>query len=84
MDKVDRLIEIARLLKEEGMSAAAVAPTNSTNQLGEPITIAGLPPDNPPVDLRRSGARNWNPFFKNLARVLKRTDKKKKKKGRKK
>lgn len=76
MDKVDRLIELVRLLKEEGMGVA-VAPTNATNQPNEPITVAGLPPDNPPVDLRRSGPKNWNPFFKNLARVLRRTDKKK-------
>jgi hypothetical protein len=79
MDKVDKLIELVRLLKEEGMSIGAVAPTNATNQPGEPITMAGLPPDNPPVDLRRRGAKKWNPFFKNLARVLRRTDKKKKK-----
>jgi hypothetical protein len=83
MNKIDKLIDIVRLLKEEGMGVSAVAPTNSTNQPGEPITMAGLPPDNPPVDLRRSGAKNWNPFFKNLVRVLRRTDKKKKKKGKK-
>ncbi len=30
--------------------------------------IAGLPPDNPPIDLRKSKRRGWNPFFKDLAR----------------
>lgn len=84
MDKIDRLIEITRLLKEEGMGVAAVAPTNATNQPGEPITMAGLPPDNPPVDLRKRGAKNWNPFFKDLARVLRRYSKKNNKKSRKK
>jgi hypothetical protein len=81
MDKIDRIIGIVRALKEE-MGAAAVsgAPTNSTNQPGGPVNIAGLPPDSPPVDLRRRGQRNWNPFFKDLARVLKRNSKKKKRK----
>ncbi len=50
MDKIDRIIEIVRSLKEE-MGAAAVSgpPTNSTNQPGQPPAIAGLPPDSPPV-----------------------------------
>lgn len=76
MDKIDRIIGIVRALKEE-MGAAAVsgAPTNSTNQIGGPVNIAGLPPDSPPVDLRRRGQRNWNPFFKDLARVMKRKSK---------
>lgn len=30
--------------------------------------LAGLPPDQPPVDLRKSKRRGWNPFFKDLAR----------------
>ena len=28
MDKVDKLIELVRLLKEEGMGASAIGPTN--------------------------------------------------------
>ena len=31
--------------------------------------LAGLPPDEPPVDLRKGKRRNWNPFFKNLAKM---------------
>lgn len=30
--------------------------------------LAGLPPDEPPVDLRKGKRRNWNPFFKDLAK----------------
>lgn len=30
--------------------------------------LAGLPPQEPPVDLRKSRRRGWNPFFKDLAR----------------
>jgi hypothetical protein len=30
--------------------------------------LAGLPPDEPPVDLRKGRRRNWNPFFKDLAK----------------
>jgi prolyl-tRNA synthetase len=34
--------------------------------------LAGLPPDQPPVDLRKGKRRNWNPFFKNLAKMQRR------------
>jgi prolyl-tRNA synthetase len=34
--------------------------------------LAGLPPDSPPVDLRKEKRRNWNPFFKNLAKIQRR------------
>lgn len=38
--------------------------------------LAGLPPDEPPVDLRKGKRRNWNPFFKDLVkRKLKSTKK---------
>ena len=69
MDKVDKLIQIARSLKEE-MGVGAIA--NVTNKLSGPINIAGLPPDQPPVDLRRGKRRNWNPFFKDLAKIQRR------------
>lgn len=32
--------------------------------------LAGLPPEEPPVDLRKK--RNWNPFFKKLAKLQRR------------
>lgn len=38
--------------------------------------IAGTPeadPGNPPVDLRKKKTRTWNPFFKNLARIQRRS-----------
>lgn len=68
---LDKIISIVRqYIIEDGMSASAV-PTNSTNPPGK-INISGLPPDNPPVDLRKGKRRNWNPFFKNLAKVQRR------------
>lgn len=70
MDKLDKIIQIIHNLKEEGMVTAGI--TNSTNKEGQPIAIAGLPPDNPPVDLRKGRRRYWNPFFKNLARMQRR------------
>jgi hypothetical protein len=38
--------------------------------------LAGLPPEEPPVDLRKGKRRNWNPFFKNLAKLQKRKSQK--------
>ncbi len=38
--------------------------------------LAGLPPEEPPVDLRKGKRRNWNPFFKNLAKIQRRTTRK--------
>lgn len=67
--KIDSIIEAVRkrkLLKEEGVIA---------NNVGDG-KIAGTPqadPGNPPVDLRKH--RNWNPFFKNLAGILRRNHK---------
>jgi hypothetical protein len=67
--KIDSIIEAVRkrkLLKEEGVIA---------NNVGDG-KIAGTPqadPGNPPVDLRKH--RKWNPFFKNLSRILRRNRK---------
>ena len=70
MNKLDKVIQIIRTLKEEGMGFSAIA--NVTNPQNGPINIAGLPPDTPPVDLRKGKRRNWNPFFKDLARMQRR------------
>lgn len=59
---------------EEQMMASG-APTNSTNPPGGQINIAGLPPDSPPVDLRKKKEKKWNPFFKDLARIQRRKNK---------
>ena len=68
---LNHIISIVRnYIAEEGMSAS-VAPTNSTNPPNQ-INISGLPPDTPPVDLRKGKRRNWNPFFKELAKVQRR------------
>lgn len=75
MDKLDKIIEIIHHLKEEGMVTAGI--TNSTNKPEQPIAIAGLPPDSPPVDLRIGKRRNWNPFFKDLVRIQRRKPPKK-------
>jgi hypothetical protein len=76
MDKIDRLIQTVRYLKEEGgMVTGSIA--NVTNKPGEPINIAGLPPDSPPVDLRKGRRRYWNPFFKELVGMFRRKSPKK-------
>ena len=67
---INKIIGIVRTLKEEGMGVSAIA--NTTNKSDKPIVFAGLPPDNPPVDLRKGRRRNWNPFFKDLARIQRR------------
>ena len=63
-NKIDIIIEAVRAhLKED-------APINSVGS-GK---IAGTSEagDDPPVDLRKKKRRNWNPFFKDLARVQRR------------
>ena len=66
--KINRIIDIVHQLREDGMG---VVPTPSTNNASSG-NIAGLPPDQPPVDLRKGKRRNWNPFFKNLAKMQRR------------
>jgi hypothetical protein len=63
-----KIINTVRNLREDGMGVGAVSgsPTNNASS-GK---IAGLPPDQPPVDLRKK--RNWNPFFKDLAKMQRR------------
>ena len=46
------------------------APTNSL--VGGKIAGTAEAGDSPPVDLRKGKRRNWNPFFKNLARMQRR------------
>jgi len=65
MNKTDKLIQIIRNLKED-MGVGAIA--NVTNKLSGPVNIAGLPPDQPPVDLRKKNTKGWNIFFKDLVR----------------
>ena len=69
---INKIIDIIHTLKEEGMVTGA-APTNSlTSPSDGKGYIAGTVEagDSPPVDLRKK--RNWNPFFKNLARMQRR------------
>lgn len=46
MDKVDKLIELVRLLKEEGMGASAIGPTNKVGDGEKSLgyNIDGTPP----------------------------------------
>jgi hypothetical protein len=64
---IDKIIKIIRELKEE----AVVGAPNMSLGSGK---IAGTKEagDNPPVDLRKGRRRNWNPFFKDLARMQRR------------
>jgi hypothetical protein len=63
---INKIIDIIHTLKEEGMVTGA--PTNSL--VGGKIAGTTEAGDSPPVDLRKK--RNWNPFFKNLARMQRR------------
>ena len=65
---INKIIDIIRSLKEEGMVTGA--PTNSL--VGGKIAGTTEAGDSPPVDLRKGKRRNWNPFFKNLARMQRR------------
>jgi hypothetical protein len=57
--KIEKILECYRKLQEEGAGAVSV-PTNNASS-GK---IAGLPPDDPPVDLRRKKYRNLNMFYR--------------------
>jgi hypothetical protein len=63
---ISKIIDIVHNLKEEGMVTGA--PTNSL--VGGKIAGTVEAGNSPPVDLRKR--RNWNPFFKNLARMQRR------------
>ena len=63
---INKIIDIIHTLKEEGEGGGA--PTNSL--AGGKIAGTAEAGDSPPVDLRKK--RNWNPFFKNLARMQRR------------
>jgi len=67
--KINKIIDMVHQLREDGMGSGA--PTNNASS----GNIAGLPPDQPPVDLRKGRRRNWNPFFKNLAKMQRRKPK---------
>ena len=61
-DKVDKILECYRSLKEEGVmgsGGAGVPGVYAANQ-----QIAGLPPDDPPVDLRKRTPRKLNMFYR--------------------
>ena len=61
-EKLDRIIKI---LREE-----FAGPTNS--MAGGNIAGSKEAGDTPPVDLRKRKTRDWNPFFKQLAKVMRR------------
>ena len=73
-DKIERLLESYRKiksLKEEGMGVGALgAGGGEHHKLPYPGTgvsngkIAGLPPDEPPVDLRKRKHRKLNMFYR--------------------
>jgi hypothetical protein len=62
--KINRIIDIVRILKEEGGMTIGSGQIAGTKEAG----------DDPPVnlDLRKGKRRNWNPFFKNLAKMQRR------------
>lgn len=62
--KLDKIIGIVKTLQED----AAIANSLSGGKIAGTVEAG----DNPPVDLRKGRRRNWNPFFKNLAKIQKR------------
>ena len=65
--RIENIRNLVRGINEE----VAAAPTNNVG--GGHIAGAGVGPQGEPgVDLRRKKARNWNPFFKDMARVMRR------------
>lgn len=81
--KIQKLLECYRSLKEDGAVGMASGPTNGVNPPGGPIAIAGLPPDNPPVnlkkkkktvmvDLRRKEPRKLNMFYRDAIKKSRR------------
>jgi hypothetical protein len=54
-----KIINTVRILREDGM-----LPTNNTSN----GNIAGLPPDQPPVDLRKKNYSKLPFFYKNIFR----------------
>jgi hypothetical protein len=58
---INKIIFIVRSLKEEAVTLGS-ALIAGTKEAG----------DDPPVDLRKDKRRNWNPFFKDLARIQRR------------
>lgn len=70
-DKVQKILECYRRitsLKEEGAAVAAV-PTNNASS----GAIAGLPPDDPPVDFRRRKYKKLNMFYRQAVKPKKRS-----------
>ena len=59
---LENIREIVRNLNED-------APVNS---VGNGAAVSLPPAVEPGVDLRRKKLRNWNPFFKDMARVMRR------------
>jgi len=66
-NKIEKIIECYRKLQEEGGGAGGAAaggavsvPTNNASS-GK---IAGLPPDDPPVDLRKRKYKKLNMFYR--------------------
>ena len=63
---LDNIREIVRNLNED-------APVNS---VGSGAAVSLPPAVEPGVDMRRKKQRNRNPFFKDMARVMRRNDRK--------
>ncbi len=58
-----KIINTIRLLREDGMISSGVPTNNASGG-----NMAGLPPDQPPVDLRKKIYKGIPFFYKNLFR----------------
>ncbi len=61
-----KIINTIRVLREDGMISSGVPTNNASGG-----NIAGLPPDNPPVDLRKKQYKGIPFFYKNIFRINK-------------
>ncbi len=63
--KIEKIIECYRKLQEEGgMGGGAPAPVSVPTNNASSGKIAGLPPDDPPVDLRKRKYKKLNMFYR--------------------
>jgi len=58
-----KIINTIRLLREDGMISSGVPTNNASGG-----NMAGLPPDQPPVDLRKKKYKGIPFFYKNIFR----------------
>ena len=65
-NKVDKILECYRRLREEAAGSGGGMTVGGGN-------IAGLPPDDPPVDFRKKKYKKLNMFYRSTVKPTKRS-----------